>query len=125
MIFEFTFYLCLISGGIVVISMLYLPLEMHTSSEAETPRVRTDKETYTEMVRFYIRELQAPEHEMKRRQALLCAIILVGSISLVLHFTSGAEEAADDWFMPPKKNTYDNSVDINEVKNSVYNDTVD
>tara|TARA_Y100000389_G_scaffold192889_1_gene220932 strand:- start:13995 stop:14330 length:336 start_codon:yes stop_codon:yes gene_type:complete len=110
MIFELIFYLCLFSGGIVVISMLYLPTEMHAPSEAETPRVQTDKETYIETLKFYMRELGAPEHELKRRQALFCAIFIVGSISLVLHFTTGAEEAADEWFMPSQKIPYNNSV---------------
>lgn len=95
MIFLVLFCLALLLGTVVALSMLYLPLEMENLVDADAARKPEHKMTWVDSARYYARELRAPEHAMRRRACLLLSLGVLGSVSLVLHFWDGAEDAAD------------------------------
>ena len=100
--FELSFYICLVTGVLVVINMLHMPVEIEHPENPEVPRIPTDKETQMQRLQFYLREVCAPEHAMKRRKILLFLIVCIGSISLVLHFLQWHPESVNAWMWPSK-----------------------
>lgn len=100
--FEIIFYVCLVTGVIIVINILHLPLEIEHPEDPDVPRISTDKETSIQRLQFYLREIRAPEHALKRRQVLLFLVFCIGSISLVLHFSQWKKDDVDAWMWPSK-----------------------
>ena len=100
--FELVFYICLVSAVIIVINMLHMPLEIEHPEDVDVPRISTNKETRIQKLQFYLREIRAPEHALKRRQVLLFLVVCIGSISLVLHFSEWQQDEVDEWMWPSK-----------------------
>jgi hypothetical protein len=84
--------------------MLYLPLEIENPVDADTVRKPENRMTWVDSARYYARELRAPENAMWRRACLLVFFGALASVSLVLHYWEGAEDAADRALWPAQKN---------------------
>lgn len=117
MFFITLFSITLFAAGFTLLSMLYMPINIEHPVDPDEPRIPTDKETMCNRLRFYCRELRAPENAMPRRIALFCLLTMVCTASLILHFVHGAENAADTWLMPSSQEPgmYEN------INNSNYN----
>ena len=89
MIFLLIFSMSVFIGVIATLSMLYVPIEIEHPVDAETPRIQENKLTWFQSLCLYVKELWAPEYAMKRRTFVVAASIIIGTVSLVLHFSPG------------------------------------
>lgn len=89
--FALIFYICLFGALVVTINIIHWPSEIEHPENPDINRIPIDKETKMQQCQFYLRELCAPEHALKRRQALLFALICTATLALSLHFVQDAE----------------------------------
>ena len=89
------FSLSVFLNVILLLSILYLPVEAEEPLNADKPRKRADKMTYSDTCLFYLRELIAPEHVTQRRVFFLCCGLLISTTTIVLHFSNGVDRRID------------------------------
>ena len=91
--FALIFYISLFGALVVTINIIHLPLEIEHPENSDLKRIQINKETRMQQCQFYVRELCAPEHALKRRQALLFCLLCTATLALSLHFVQDAENA--------------------------------
>ena len=89
------FSLSVFFNVILLLSILYLPVEVEEPLNADKPRKHADKMTHSDTCLFYLRELIAPEHVMQRRVFFLCCGLLISTTTIVLHFSNGVDREID------------------------------
>lgn len=89
------FSLSVFLNVILLLSILYLPVEVEEPLNADKPRKRADKMTCCDTCLFYLWELMAPEHVAQRRVFFLCCGLMISTTTIVLHFSNGVDREID------------------------------